>query len=544
MSRTIQFPPVAHMVADLDDLEFGAPVIARQRRSSMVGLVKSMMRRLLRERRVAAHAIMSALLLVLIACSDANAPVTPPPVASVSVSPSAAGLSVGQTVELQATLKDASGKVLTGRPIQWSTSSTAVATVSSAGVVTAVSEGVATISARSEGKTGQAQVTVARVPVARVAISPTGLVLHAGESRQLAAVAYDADDNVLEGRFVQWSTHAPTVLTVSETGLVTALARGYGDVEATVEGKSFTIAVTVMARDPEPTEEFQVLFERRPFNGGGDVRRLSLVDGSITALPLAAAFPGAFLRDVTPSPDGLRVAFTIAWYPEGESEMDGDIYVANIDGTGLRRLTTAPFLDDQAAWSPDGTRIAFRSKRSGNWDIWVMGANGTGQVNLMTDMLPATSTDHTPSWSPDGSRIMFSSDIDHFAYAKLWTMRPDGSDKRRVLPQSVGTTDIELEASWSPDGTRIAYRRISGIGLESDIAIATIATGHVSRIALEGPQGYPAWSPDGTRIAFASSHAGLLSHIFTMKADGSEIIKHTAGADENTKPRWLRMNSQ
>ncbi len=340
MSRTIQFPPVVHMVADLDDLEIGAPVVTRRRRSSMVGLVKSVMRRLLAERRAAARAMMSVLLLVLIACSDSDDPVTlpPPPVASVSVSPTAAGLSVGQTVALRATLKDAGGRVLTGRSIQWTTSSAAVATVSSSGVVTAVGEGVATISAQSEGKTGQAQVTVARVPVARVAISPTGLVLHAGESRQLAAVAYDANDNVLEGRLIQWSTHAPTVLTVSETGLVTALAHGYGDVEATVEGKSFTIAVTVMEPDPEPEEEFQVLFERRPFNGGGDVRRLSLVDGSITPLPLAVTIPGAFLRDVTPSPDGLRVAFTIAWYPEGESEMDGDIYVANIDGSGLRRL--------------------------------------------------------------------------------------------------------------------------------------------------------------------------------------------------------------
>jgi WD40 repeat protein len=543
MSRTMQYPPVVHMVADLDDLDNAnpaAPSAKRSRRGSLAGRMKSMMRRLLGSRRTASYAMMSALLAFVLACSDANDPVTPPAaVASVSVSPSGAGLSVGQTVELRATLKDADGNVLTGRSIQWSTSSAAIATVSSAGVVTAVAEGVATISALSEGKTGQAQVTVARVPVARVGITPTTVVLEEGATRQLTAVAFDANDNVLEDRVVQWSTSAPTVVSISATGLVTALAHGYGDATATVEGKSSSIAVTVV--EPAPREEFDLVYERRPFNGGGDVRRLSLANGTSVTLPLPVTVPGAFVRDVAPSPDGSRVVFTVAWYPEGQSQLDGDIYVANIDGTGLRRLTTTPELDDQAAWSPDGTKIAFRSKRSGDWDIWVMGANGTGQVNLMADLLPATSTDHTPSWSPDGLRIVFSSDIDHFAYAKLWTMRPDGTNKRRVLPQSVGTTDIEIDASWSPDGTRIAFRRIGGAALEADLAIVTIATGQVARIPLEGPQGYPSWSPDGSRIAFSSSHDGLLSHIFTMNPDGSEIVRHTTGPDENTKPRWLRV---
>lgn len=84
----------------------------------------------------------------------------PIPVASVSVSPAAPSLQVGSTVQLAAVTRDASGNVLTGRLVTWSSSATGVATVTSAGLVTAVSAGTATITATSSGVNGTATVTV------------------------------------------------------------------------------------------------------------------------------------------------------------------------------------------------------------------------------------------------------------------------------------------------------------------------------------------------------------------------------------------------
>ena len=86
------------------------------------------------------------------------------PVAVVTVSPATATVTVGQTLQLSATLLDANGNVLIGRPISWATSVGVVATVSGSGVVTGVAAGTATITARSEGSSGAAVVTASAPP--------------------------------------------------------------------------------------------------------------------------------------------------------------------------------------------------------------------------------------------------------------------------------------------------------------------------------------------------------------------------------------------
>src|SRR5436853_6412711 len=86
--------------------------------------------------------------------------VTPVPVASVEVTPATASVQAGQTVQLTATPKDANGAPLSGRTVTWSSSNTAVATVSNSGLVSGVTPGSITISATSEGKSGTAAITV------------------------------------------------------------------------------------------------------------------------------------------------------------------------------------------------------------------------------------------------------------------------------------------------------------------------------------------------------------------------------------------------
>ena len=169
------------------------------------------------------------------------------PVASVAVSPTSASVSVGQTVQLAATPKDANGNPLTGRTVTWSSGNTAVATVSASGLVTGVSAGAATITAASEGQSGSAAITVTSVPVASVAVSPASASVQTGQAVQLTATPKDANGNPLSGRTIVWMSSNTAAATVNTSGRVTGVAAGSATITATSEGKSGTAAITVTA---------------------------------------------------------------------------------------------------------------------------------------------------------------------------------------------------------------------------------------------------------------------------------------------------------
>ncbi len=180
-------------------------------------------------------------------CNFALAPWAPPPVAAMTVSPAAASLLVGATQQLAAVTRDAAGNVLSGRAVTWASSSPGNATVSASGLVTGVAAGSATITATSEGQSGNAAVAVNPVPVASVAVSPDSAAVLVGQTLQLTATPLDASGNSLSGRTVTWTTSNSALATVSPTGLVTGVAAGSATITATSEGQSGTAALTVTA---------------------------------------------------------------------------------------------------------------------------------------------------------------------------------------------------------------------------------------------------------------------------------------------------------
>ena len=168
------------------------------------------------------------------------------PVASVTVSPASVSVLQGQTVQLTATPRDASGNPLTGRVITWQSSNSAIASVNGSGLVSGVAAGgPVTITATSEGQSGTASITVSGVPVASVTVSPASASVPAGQTVQLSATLRDANGNILTGRSVTWASNNTSVATVTGTGLVTGKVAGSATITATSEGQNGTAAITV-----------------------------------------------------------------------------------------------------------------------------------------------------------------------------------------------------------------------------------------------------------------------------------------------------------
>jgi TolB protein len=173
-------------------------------------------------------------------------------------------------------------------------------------------------------------------------------------------------------------------------------------------------------------------------DGNPDIYRLTLDSGKLTALTHG---PNHALN-VEPaiSPDGKRVAFS--------SDRSGQpmVYVMNIDGTGLKRLTFAGVYNSTPSWSPDGKTLALAILDSSHFDIFTIGADGSN-LKRLTDARKKTgrpANNESPSWSPDGTHIVFVSDrIDG---KQIYIVNADGTIERRI------THDHALwdRPKWSP----------------------------------------------------------------------------------------------
>jgi outer membrane protein OmpA-like peptidoglycan-associated protein len=167
-------------------------------------------------------------------------------VASVAVNPQTATLgSLGVTQQLSASPVERRGRRLEGRAVTWASSDESVAVVSPTGVVTAVADGHATISAVSERVTGRANVTVAQT-AASVAVAPATATLDAlGATQELTAAARDANDNAFPGAPFTWTSSDTAVATVSPSGLVTSVGNGTARITAASGGGGASAAITV-----------------------------------------------------------------------------------------------------------------------------------------------------------------------------------------------------------------------------------------------------------------------------------------------------------
>ncbi|MGH7526061.1 MAG: Ig-like domain-containing protein [Gemmatimonadales bacterium] len=180
-----------------------------------------------------------------ISCDEGQPDISgPDPVASLALSPVAATIEVGQTLQLTLVLRDARRDILTDRSVTWTTSEPEIAVVSSSGLVTGSRQGSAGITATAEGLSATTRVTV-QTSVAGVEITPASPTISVGTSVQLHANPVGSAGNPLDDRVAYWSTSNPRIAPVS-VGKVRGARPGSAEISARVDDKIGTTIVTVV----------------------------------------------------------------------------------------------------------------------------------------------------------------------------------------------------------------------------------------------------------------------------------------------------------
>ena len=285
------------------------------------------------------------------------------------------------------------------------------------------------------------------------------------------------------------------------------------------------------------------------------------------------------------SRDGKSVLYTVTWADKMNDAFYSNIWIADADGKGQRPVTHGNFKDSSPRWSPDGSRIAYISNRSGKPQIWVRWMD-SGEEAEITNLTEAPSGIR---WSPDGKWI---------AYVSRVPAKPEFSVKMPEKPAAAKWADppiVVTKLRWRADGAGILrpgythvfivpatggtprqitsgdYNHASGLGgggvdwsadgkwilctaqripdadysLEGpDIYAFSIEDGAVKQLTQrKGPDLGPEVSPDGSKVAYLGHdwqfHSYDVNSLYVMDADGGRARSLTPKLDRDVRsPRW------
>jgi len=254
---------------------------------------------------------------------------------------------------------------------------------------------------------------------------------------------------------------------------------------------------------------------------------------------------GAWTNLPDRSPDGRQVLVT-----SGKSSSELGIYLAEADGSGVRRLDPGEFpIQQWPAWSPDGSQILFDAGLTPtDLDLYVMNADGS-DVRQLTS---GPGGDTCGRWSPDGSRIVYTALLADTV--RLMTLDLESGESEPTLPPGYDG----VCADWSPDGRSIAFSSWPDFVFpdrgtkpfeRSSIFTVDVATKTIQQVTLlEGLSDRPRWSSDGGWLTFNSTASvGTVpwsdavsngTEIYVVRSDGSDVRRLTSNGVFDGHPTW------
>ncbi len=223
-------------------------------------------------------------------------------------------------------------------------------------------------------------------------------------------------------------------------------------------------------------------------------------------------------------PGGTDVAYVVWSIDREDNAYHQSIWLAKLDGSEPPRRFTTGTNDAQPRWSPDGSQLAFVSKRGdekAKRQLYVMPADG-GEPACLTELKDDAGE---PAWSPDGTRIAFSARVPDEAYEE--------EDERKRAPRRFTRLLYKLDSvGWTGDRRRHIYV----VPADGSAEATQITDGDFE-------DANPAWTPDGKSIAFTSAReenwdVELKSDIYLVPAEGGEPTRLTAGDSEHYAPSY------
>lgn len=241
--------------------------------------------------------------------------------------------------------------------------------------------------------------------------------------------------------------------------------------------------------------------------------------------------------DVDLDPTGRFMVFASTRH-----SVETDLYIKQVDGVTVTQLTSDPAADLQPCFSPDGTKVAFASNRSGNWDIWVADRSGGAPIQITSGF----EDELHPTWSPDGTEIVYCGLPQTGGQWELWITSASAGALKRFIGYG-------LFPQWSPIGNTIVFQRARERGSRwFSIWTINLVDGeprYPTEVASSAGHAMilPAWSKDGRRIAFTTTTAaplldanGLIDHalmdVWVMNSDGRGKVCVTDSSTMNFSP--------